>query len=166
MWPLETEPAMCAGVVTIRSLAILEKCSETTALKRPLRAWKILRVGALFPNSKDGFSHFLAFSQELVPTHSQPRNLHVDSKSFLQRCEGPFLWKQSPGACWNPLTKTGIWKRSKLGLGRGQSGKGRWWVIWMFKFTIKHPLLSKYAQSDSKEDQVGKYTEVGWLAHG
>ena len=142
MWPLETEPAsQWLGWFTLR-VFILEKCSETSASQATSQGLADIEgLGLYFPTRRTaGSLSYFSFPWE---TSTDSFSAIGTTSCWLQvsyRDVSPFLLKAEPRG--SLLTEThslrqGILEESKLGLGRGQSGKGRWVKFGYFQICNK-----------------------------
>lgn len=142
MWPLETEPAsQRLGWFTLR-VFILEKRSETFAFQMTSQGLENIEgLGLYFSTWRtvDCLSYF-SFPWE---TSTNSFSATGTSSCWLQisyRDVSPFLLKAELRRTLlteTPSLRQGILEESKLGLGRGQSGKGRWVKFGYFQICNK-----------------------------
>lgn len=142
MWPLETEPAsQRLGWFTLR-VFILEKRSETFAFQMTSQGLENIEgLGLYFPTWRTaGCLSYFSFPWE---TSTESFSATRTSSCWLQvsyRDVSPFLLKAELKRSLlteTPSLRQGILEESKLGLGRGQSGKGRWVEFGYFQICNK-----------------------------
>ena len=138
LWRLNLQAKDCGGL----RVFILEKCSETFASQMTSQGLENIEgLGLYFPTQRTvGCLSYFSFPWE---TSTDSFSATGTSSCWLQvsyRGVSPFLLKAEPRR--SLLTEThslrqGILKESKLGLGRGQSGKGRWVKFGYFQICNK-----------------------------